>query len=84
MSSLVTRVIKVGGRRTSVRLTPVEVDAIAEICEEKNLSTNRFCAIADEDFSHCKIRTQRIRMAILQYYMVRHQTKPASIGDTTH
>lgn len=42
-SSLVSRNVTVGGRRTSVRLEPEMWRALEDICRRERLSINAFC-----------------------------------------
>ena len=66
---MVIRNIRISGRRTSVRLERLELEALDRICAAENLTVHDFCERADRDPARTeRSRTARIRMAILDYF----------------
>lgn len=66
-SSLISRNIKIHGRRTSIRLEPSMWEALAEICGTRELTTHDFCTRVDENRGESSL-TAAIRVAIVEYY----------------
>ena len=60
------------GRRTSMRLTAQEIEAMQAICVAENIDRNQFCEEAILKFESSGMnRTQRVKSAILAYYYER-------------
>lgn len=66
-SSLISRNIRVDGRRTSVRLEASMWDALKEICQRQNLSVHAFCERVERDRGPLSL-TAAIRVAIVSHY----------------
>ena len=66
-STLVTRNILVGGRRTSIRLEPALWDALEEISRREGLSLHEICDRIDRRRRESSL-TAAIRVFILSYY----------------
>ena len=47
-STLVTRNVRIGGRRTSLRLEPALWDALDEVCQREGLTRHQLCTRIDE------------------------------------
>ncbi len=70
-NSLVVRNIRIHGKRTSIKLEPVESAALDRICAKENLTIHQFCQRAHRNPARTeRSRTGRIRMAILDYFVV--------------
>ena len=70
-SSLVVRNVRIRGDRTSIKLEAVESAALDRICAKENLTIHDFCERADRDPVRTESsRTGRIRMAILDYFVM--------------
>ena len=66
---MVVRNIRISGRRTSIRLELLELQALEQICAEQDISIDEFCERADQDPARTeRTRTGRIRMAILAHF----------------
>ncbi len=66
---MVIRNIRISGRRTSVRLERLELEALEQISTAENLTIHEFCERADRDPTRTeRTRTARIRMAILAHF----------------
>ncbi len=65
---MVLRNIRIAGRRTSIRLELLELEALEKICAAESLTIHEFCELADRDPARIeRTRTARIRMAILAH-----------------
>ena len=66
---MVIRNIRISGRRTSVRLERLELDALAQISAAESLTINEICERAERDPARIeRTRSARIRMAILAHF----------------
>ena len=73
--------IRIAGRRTSVRLERLELQALDRICAAENLTIHEFCELADRDPERTeRSRTARIHMAILTYFVSKAE---GQAGDLT-
>ena len=69
-TSLVTRNIRLGQMRTSVRLERVEWQALETICQREGLDRHLFAARVQADAARTEnTLTSRLRSAILVYFM---------------
>ena len=66
-STLVNRNVRIGGRRTSMRLEPAMWDALEEICQRENLTHHEMCGNIDR-FRHASSLTAAVRVFIVNYY----------------
>ena len=65
--ALICRNVKVGSRRTSLRMEPYIWDSLKEICERENLSINEICTQIDQRRGEANL-TASIRVFIVSYY----------------
>lgn len=71
-SSLITRNLRLGRGRTSIRLERLEWAALDAICTAENIDRHLFAAQVDRDpMRREKTLTSRVRSAILAYYVSR-------------
>lgn len=71
-SSLITRNLRLGRGRTSIRLEKLEWAALDAICTAENIDRHMFAAQVDRDpLRREKTLTSRVRSAILAYYVTR-------------
>lgn len=71
-SSLVTRNLRLGRGRTSIRLERLEWAALDAICTAENIDRHMFAAQVDRDpMRREKTLTSRVRSAILSYFVAR-------------
>jgi predicted DNA-binding ribbon-helix-helix protein len=71
-SSLVTRNLRLGRGRTSIRLERMEWAALDAICLAENIDRHLFAAQVDRDpLRREKTLTSRVRSAILAYFVAR-------------
>lgn len=69
-SSLITRNLRLGRGRTSIRLERLEWAALDAICQTENIDRHMFAAQVDRDpLRREKTLTSRVRSAILAYYV---------------
>lgn len=69
--SLVTRNVRIGSGRTSVRLELIEWLALEDICRRERVDRHGFAARVQADPSRLeKTLTSRLRSAILNYYVI--------------
>ncbi len=69
---LIVKSTNIAGRRTSVKLQPLELRALEKICQAEGLTVGQFCERADKSPARIEhSRSGRIRMAILNYYMTK-------------
>lgn len=69
-TSMITRNIRLSHGRTSVRLAPLEWQALALICRREGLDRHDFAArVLADPCRHERTLTSRLRSAILAYYM---------------
>ena len=69
---MVIKNVRVAGRRTSVRLERLELQALDRICAAENLTIHEFCERADRNPARPEhSRTARIRMSILDCFMAK-------------
>ena len=66
-STLVSRNVTVGRRRTSLRLEQTMWDAVAEICWREALSIGRLCQLVDETRKESTL-TAALRVFVLNYF----------------
>ena len=75
------RNIRIAGRRTSVRLEQLELQALEQICADQRISVHEFCTRADRDPVRTEgSRTGRIQMAILKYFMAKAEGRTAKLS----
>jgi predicted DNA-binding ribbon-helix-helix protein len=71
-SSLVTRNLRLGRGRTSIRLERLEWAALDAICGAENIDRHHFAMQVDRDpMRREKTLTSRVRSAILAYFVAR-------------
>ena len=85
---MIVRNIRIAGRRTSVRLEQLEIEALDRICATENLTIHEFCERAEHDPARIeRNRSNRIRMAILAYYKAKAEGRAGKlsggVGDTS-
>ena len=69
--TLVVRNVRIRGNRTSNKLEAFESAAMDRICAAENPTIHEFCERADRNPARIEgSRTGRIRMAILDYFVV--------------
>ncbi len=66
-SSLISRNIRIDGRRTSVRLEESMWEALQEIGQRQGVSVHAFCEAVDRERGSLSL-TAAIRVAILRHY----------------
>ena len=77
---VVIKNIRLFGRRTSVRLEQLELQALDRICAAEGISVDEFCQRADHDPDRTeRSRTSRIRMAILAYYKAKAEGRTGGL-----
>lgn len=67
MSSLITRNLRLGGRRTSVRLEGAMWDALVEIADREASTVNQICTWVDGHRAETGF-TSSLRVYILNYF----------------
>lgn len=87
---MISRNIRVAGRRTTVRLEPEMWDALSEICARRGCTIHAFCDIAEARRAHRSL-TSALRIEILTYYRLAGterghnfaaRTYPGQVGQT--
>jgi predicted DNA-binding ribbon-helix-helix protein len=78
-SSTINRNVIVKGRRTSIRLEVAEWEALQEICQSEQISTNQLCAYVADTRSE-KAFTSGLRVFMLNYF--RHSRNALRNGPT--
>ncbi len=74
---MITKNIRIAGKRTSVRIESFELQALEQICADEGISVDEFCERADRDPARTeRKRAGRIRMAILAYYRAKAEGRP--------
>ncbi len=66
-STLVTRNVRIGRRRTSLRLEPTLWDALDEICQREGMTRHELCTIVDRR-KRTSTLTAAVRVYIVGYY----------------
>lgn len=67
MTSLISRNVVVGGRRTSMRLEPEMWEALEEVCAREGMAVNEFCTKVDKARGRTGLTTAT-RVFLLIYY----------------
>ncbi len=77
-STLISRNVTVGGRRTSIRLEEDMWDALREVCVREGISVHHFCTEVDRTRKESSL-TAAIRVALLAYFrrLAAERTRPA-------
>ncbi|WP_207460146.1 ribbon-helix-helix domain-containing protein [Azospirillum sp. SYSU D00513] len=65
--SLICRNVRVGKRRTSLRMEPYIWDSLREICEREDLTINEICTQIDQRRGQANL-TASIRVFIVSYF----------------
>ena len=66
-STLISRNVTIGGRRTSIRLEEEMWEALHEVCAREGVSIHQFCTEVDRKRRESSL-TAAIRVALLAYY----------------
>lgn len=66
-STLVTHNVRIGQRRTSLRLEPAMWDALDEICQREGMTRHQLCTAIDTR-RRASTLTATIRVFIVNYY----------------
>ncbi len=66
-STLVNRNVRIGQRRTSLRLEPIMWDALDEICHRETITRHRLCETIYK-FKRASTLTAGVRVFIVNYY----------------
>lgn len=72
--------VRIGERRTTMRLSPVETAALRQICAAENLSLHEFCtrAVAN-DATGARNQTGKVRDAVVRYLLERWAEPAAAV-----
>ncbi|MDP6389349.1 MAG: ribbon-helix-helix domain-containing protein [Alphaproteobacteria bacterium] len=65
-SALVSRIVWIGERRTSIRLEPAFWDALEEVCAREGMTTHEVCTMVAARIGHYRL-TGVIRVFLLSY-----------------
>ena len=66
-STLVNCNVRIGGRRTSLRLEPAMWDALDEICQREAMTRHQLCETIYK-FKHASTLTAGVRVFVVNYY----------------
>ncbi len=67
--------VRIGARRTSMRLSRAEAAALQAVCAAQGMTVDEFCTRAVADGGRRNNNTQKVRDAILDYLLDRwHRT----------
>lgn len=81
-SSLITRNLRLGRGRTSIRLERLEWAALDAICATEGVDRHHFAMQVDRDpMRREKTLTSRVRSAILAYFVTRSGIGVAMLGN---
>lgn len=74
-STLVSRNVTIGGRRTSLRLEIEIWEAIQEICDREGLSIHELCSLIEPVRMRGTSRTSAIRAFTILYFKIAAETE---------
>lgn len=81
MSAFANRVISIYNRKTSMRLSTAEWNALDAICKKENISRKQLLELIDTCKSTASGLTSAVRLFALTYFRTSYQNQTATLAD---